>query len=485
MSKIKIHLLYFLFLFIDISLSLGSTANIDTLTLRSPNNQADYLIISVDSFWTAIAPLQVHRQSQGLNTLFVDVNQIYQEFSDSLLTAKRIRHFISYTLEYWQSPKPKYVLLFGDSEIIPPFKLASYLSGYGEDSVAIDEWFAVNQYDSDEVIDIAIGRIPASSISDVDLFSHKVIHFEDSLFVSDYDCDFLILADSVSNGYQFFEESAEGFISVLSPYNFRISRIDIRHSSPYNGTVNDFITIINNGVLFLNYYGQGNEKIWSIDTFFTYRDVDLLENDGLPFIATTITGAQNFDFVDDSTIVERLLFHPLGGAVATFASTGHCYINRAFYINIDLYRYILAHPDSTLGTAVFRIKQGYPTILPRDNDYRRMTFLGDPALKLPSDFITNLNQNYAPPIKTFYLHQNYPNPFNPITTIEIDLVKTTDVSLKIFNILGEEVVILVSDRLSAGSYSYEFNASKYSSGLYFYRLEAESNVETKKMLLIR
>lgn len=57
--------------------------------------------------------------------------------------------------------------------------------------------------------------------------------------------------------------------------------------------------------------------------------------------------------------------------------------------------------------------------------------------------------------------------------------------LKIFNILGEEVAILVSDRLSAGSYSYEWDASNLASGVYLYRLEAGEFIEIKKMILMR
>ncbi|MHC4321629.1 MAG: T9SS type A sorting domain-containing protein, partial [Planctomycetota bacterium] len=85
----------------------------------------------------------------------------------------------------------------------------------------------------------------------------------------------------------------------------------------------------------------------------------------------------------------------------------------------------------------------------------------------------------------FELSQNYPNPFNPSTTIEFDLPKTSKVTLKIFNILGEEVATLVSDRLSAGSYSYEWDASNLASGVYLYRLEAGDFVQTKKMILLR
>jgi photosystem II stability/assembly factor-like uncharacterized protein len=85
----------------------------------------------------------------------------------------------------------------------------------------------------------------------------------------------------------------------------------------------------------------------------------------------------------------------------------------------------------------------------------------------------------------YKLNQNYPNPFNPSTTIEFDLPKTSEVSLEIFNILGEEVITLISDRLSYGSYSYDWDAGHLASGVYLYRLKAEGFVQTKKMILIR
>ncbi len=88
--------------------------------------------------------------------------------------------------------------------------------------------------------------------------------------------------------------------------------------------------------------------------------------------------------------------------------------------------------------------------------------------------------------KGFSLFQNYPNPFNPNTTIEFDLPKTSDVRLKIFNVLGEEVAMLVSDRLPAGTYSYEWSRpAGMASGIYLYRLQAGEYVETRKMMLIQ
>jgi hypothetical protein len=87
--------------------------------------------------------------------------------------------------------------------------------------------------------------------------------------------------------------------------------------------------------------------------------------------------------------------------------------------------------------------------------------------------------------KVYTLYPAYPNPFNPATTISFDLPKSSKITLKVFNILGEEVATLVSDRLSAGSHSYKWDASSLASGVYMYRLQAGNYVETKKMVLMK
>ncbi|TLY33239.1 MAG: T9SS type A sorting domain-containing protein [Ignavibacteria bacterium] len=88
--------------------------------------------------------------------------------------------------------------------------------------------------------------------------------------------------------------------------------------------------------------------------------------------------------------------------------------------------------------------------------------------------------------KEFALHQNYPNPFNPSTTIGFDLPVSADVTLKVYNILGQEVAsLLTAQHLDAGVQSIQFDASRLASGLYFYRLHAGNYVSVKKMVLLK
>jgi hypothetical protein len=87
--------------------------------------------------------------------------------------------------------------------------------------------------------------------------------------------------------------------------------------------------------------------------------------------------------------------------------------------------------------------------------------------------------------RKFPLDQNYPNPFNPTTTIKYELPEDSHVSLKIYDVLGREVLSLVDRVETAGQHQVVLNASNLSSGVYFYRLKAGDFTDTKRLLLLR
>lgn len=85
----------------------------------------------------------------------------------------------------------------------------------------------------------------------------------------------------------------------------------------------------------------------------------------------------------------------------------------------------------------------------------------------------------------FRLEQNYPNPFNPTTEIRYQTSEVSHVTLKVFDLLGREIAMLVNGQMQPGSYSVEWNAANQPSGLYFYRLTAGTTTLARKALLIR
>lgn len=87
--------------------------------------------------------------------------------------------------------------------------------------------------------------------------------------------------------------------------------------------------------------------------------------------------------------------------------------------------------------------------------------------------------------KVFALYQNFPNPFNPVTNIQFDIPRVTLTRITVYDVLGKEVDVIVNQVLAAGKYNYDFDASRLSSGVYFYKIEAGNFIEKKKMIVVK
>ncbi|MCF6270555.1 MAG: T9SS type A sorting domain-containing protein [Melioribacteraceae bacterium] len=85
----------------------------------------------------------------------------------------------------------------------------------------------------------------------------------------------------------------------------------------------------------------------------------------------------------------------------------------------------------------------------------------------------------------FVLGQNYPNPFNPTTSIDFSITQQSDVNITVYNAVGQAVEVLVNDNVPAGTYKINWNASRFASGVYFYRMDAGEFVKTQKMILLK
>ncbi|MBI5476975.1 MAG: T9SS type A sorting domain-containing protein [Ignavibacteriales bacterium] len=106
--------------------------------------------------------------------------------------------------------------------------------------------------------------------------------------------------------------------------------------------------------------------------------------------------------------------------------------------------------------------------------------------------LTSVEENISDKPVDFILNQNYPNPFNPSTIISYQLPVSGKVTLKMYDVLGNEVAVLVDEYKPTGSYEVEFNLVRHyresrnlTSGIYFYQLKAGNNIQTKKMILLK
>ena len=151
-----------------------------------------------------------------------------------------------------------------------------------------------------------------------------------------------------------------------------------------------------------------------------------------------------------------------------------------------------------LSTGTFQLKENEPVdiwvayLVGRGSDPLNSVNIGKDVAQYAIDYY---NSNFTVLIldadepenlvRSFTLFQNYPNPFNPVTTISYQLPETEKVTLKVYDILGQEVKTLINEEQKSGLYEVKLDASALSSGIYFYKLQAGNFISTKKMILLK
>ena len=141
------------------------------------------------------------------------------------------------------------------------------------------------------------------------------------------------------------------------------------------------------------------------------------------------------------------------------------------------------NPDQRIGIVLAgNYRSDYQAILPIFDDIYEA--INSCAAEGACNIVSNEESDFSIP-QTFEVWQNYPNPFNPSTNISFSVPKASDISLKVYNLIGQEVASLVDGKVAAGTHTFTFNAENLSSGLYFYRITAGHQVISRKMSLIK
>ncbi len=480
--------IFFKWLIFVIILNLPSYAQ-----LRNISNQADYIIVTPSCFVKTLQPFAKWRESKFITVKTVTLDQILNEFPDTLTVAQSIRDFLSYAYSYWQSPKPRYVLLAGGVDYIPSIRVRSFLAidpQFLEDSVSIDEWYSVNNNEENTCPDFALGRFPVKSSAELKNIIDKTIFLEDSVKIYWYKYKCVVLTD-ITDSLSFIQR-AEDFVESTVPSSYSYLEI---YSSAYpsvEATRKVLFDAMDAGSLFISYYGHGAPHIWSKYGILKYSDIDSMNRSALPSVYTSVSCSQNFDDSGDSCLVRNLLSVPHSGAAAILASSGVNMLDIGSNFLKEFYHYLMGNTKLTVGEAFLLTKKYFNYKNMSEDDFiRRFTFLGDPALKLPFGMVTASEAHGNENIGSFAVEQNYPNPFNPSTVISYRLPAGGHVSLKVYDILGNEVAVLVDKIQAAGSYSVSFSTTRRdirtppASGVYIYRLTAGDYSAARKMILLK
>jgi len=180
-------------------------------------------------------------------------------------------------------------------------------------------------------------------------------------------------------------------------------------------------------------------------------------------------------------IMNSSIGNTFGGNVFYDSATAFTFGVTGRFVNYNNQTYqFRGWTGSGVGSYTSPDSSGFDTVVTRPNG------IINPIVQTARWLQVTSVQNISTEIpKEYKLYQNFPNPFNPVTTIEFDIVKTQDVKLQVYDILGREIRTLIETNLGAGKYRVQFNAVDLPSGIYFYKLTTPDYTNIKRMILMK
>lgn len=354
--------------------------------LRNRPTGAEYILIGPSDLLAAAAPLLDLRRSQGLTSLAVPLQRVYDDFNFGLAEPEAVRAFLAYAVQNW-SPAPRYVLLLGDATYDPKGyttdptanRLPSFwvYTVFGGQTVT-DVDFA--RLDADPLPDVALGRLPARTPAEVTAVVNKIIAYETGDGADAWRQQVLAVADSSEPS---FRQDAQNFLDLVpSAYTSALFSPAAGQTDVGTETVNR----VQAGDFAVAYFGHGSVTQWGKDQLLTVDNSASLGNgDRLPILLnfTCLTGL--FTHPTVQSLTESLLWQTDGGAIASLASTSLTLADNQSALITAMTGHLFAPPVDgaplRLGDAFLAAQRQLPTDSVNSLDVLN-TFLlfGDPAL---------------------------------------------------------------------------------------------------------
>jgi hypothetical protein len=364
---------------------------------------ADYIIITHRDLHAASERLANYRAGQGLRTVVVDVEDLYNQFNDGIYHPVAIKRFLAYAYAHWQAPAPAYVVLVGDghwnfknhnpqryggSPILMPPNMAWVDPWQGEvDSTNL----LAAIVGTDLLPDLAIGRLPVNSTAELNTIIDKTIAYEQTP-VDEWQQRLLFVADNTPDDAGDFVTLSEALIDSYAPPDAAIDRLyltDLCGSpsgvpAPCPAATNRLIDTLNvSGTLLLSYIGHASIGRWAHEQLLTNAHIPALTNrDRLPVVLSMTCLDGYWFYPNQPGLTEDLVRAPNGGAIATFSptglgvATGHDVLERAFY------QAVFHNHVRRLGPATLAAKQALYATGSHADLLNTFVILGDPALRL-------------------------------------------------------------------------------------------------------
>jgi hypothetical protein len=331
-------------------------------SLREGTNQADYVLIAPRAFLEASEPLLVRRASQGLSTMGVSFEEIVEVFGHGRPSAEAIRAFLSHAYHSWRRPSPRYVLLLGDASFDPrgfqptsrPAPLPMLRARTSYMWTASDPLMAAVNGD-DLVPDLAIGRLPATTLDEARALVAKVLAWEDS--GQDLSGRAVLVADDPDLAGDFEADVEDVKASFLRGRETQVLKLREIGAPAMKGAIKD---AFDGGASLVSYVGHGGSAAWASENVWTSWDApSLLAQSRQPLLVTM--NCLNGYFIANSfdSLSESLVKAEGRGAVAAFSPSGLSLDHPAHQYHKALVAELTAADHARLGDAVLAAQAAY------------------------------------------------------------------------------------------------------------------------------
>jgi hypothetical protein len=330
-------------------------------TLRSTDNQADYILIAPEAFLEAAKPLLQRRQDQGLRAMAVSFEEVAAVFGHGRATAQAIRDFLAYAYHSWKTPSLRYVLLLGDSSYDP-----RNFTGYAQEAPLPAMWAktsylwtasdpalaAVNG--EDLLPDVAIGRLPARTLEEAHALVTKVLEWEDG--GGDLSGTAVLVADNPDKAGDFEADVLDIQASFLSGRPTKT--LFLRQLG--GSTRPEILASFDDGASLMSYVGHGGAAVWASENVLNSWDTaGLRDQSRQPLMLTfnCLNGyfvAPNYD-----SLSEAFLKVEGRGTIGAFSPSGLSLDGPAHRFHRALMAQITSGAHARLGDAVLAAQAAY------------------------------------------------------------------------------------------------------------------------------
>ena len=354
-------------------------------SLRSEVNASEYLVIGPRAFLSAAEPLLRYRLNEGLRTKAVAVEDIYSEFGYGEATAESIREFLSYAYHHWNEPTVRYVVLLGDAT----YDTKDYLATGVENQVPVklvktqfvwtasDPWLAAVNGE-DLLPDMAIGRLPAASVEEVEAMVAKILAYETG--EADPDAPIVLVTDN-PDGAGDFEWNAKNLSDTVL-VGLNVEKIELSELGT-TATRSAILNAFDEGSSIVSYIGHGGIHLWANENLFNIGNVDSLSAQSqqpLLFTMNCLNGYFHFPY--HNSLAEELLKAEDKGIIAAFSPSGLSLDEPAHRFHKVLLDQMVNWKHERLGDAILAGQSDYADSGALSELLSIYHLLGDPALKL-------------------------------------------------------------------------------------------------------